>query len=119
MSGFSSIMAGDELFGLQRAFLYAIAPTIICTIAKARDRVTLLVMDQFYAYLLGLNGAVAARPAEALRDALIAVRTMTRDEVNRTLMRYGYPPFSADGHPSDTPFSRPEYWAPFIVIGRP
>jgi len=119
MSGFSSIAAGDELFGLQRAFLYAVAPTVICTVAKARDRVTLLVMDQFYTNLLGLNGAAATRPAEALRDALIALRTMTRDDANRRLVRYGYPPLPTGGHPTDTPFARPEYWAPFLVIGRP
>jgi CHAT domain-containing protein len=119
MSGLSSIVAGDELFGLQRAFLYAVAPTVICTVAKARDRVTLLVMDRFYAYLLGLDGAAPARPAVALRDALIAVRTMSRDEANRTLARYDYPPLPSGGHPTDTPFAGPEYWAPFIVIGRP
>lgn len=119
MSGFSSISAGDELFGLQRAFLYAIAPSIVCTLAKARDRVALLVMDQFYSRLMATAETERARPAAALRDALIAVRTMRRDEVNKRLAHYGYPPLPAGGSPSDVPFARPEYWAHFILIGRP
>jgi|GEM_PF-632401 len=118
MSGFSSISAGDELFGLQRAFLYAVAPSVVCTLAKARDRVALLVMDQFYARMLAA-GRGPARPAAALRDALIAVRTMRRAEVEARLADYGYPPLPAGGRPDDVPFARPEYWAPFILIGRP
>jgi len=117
MSGFSHVVAGDEVFGLQRAFLYAIAPTIICTLAKVRDRVALLVMEQFYTRLLEAAGQPAS-PAAAFRDALIAVRTMTRGEANAILMRYGYPGLPARGQPSEHPFAQPEYWAPFILVGR-
>lgn len=113
MSGFSSVAAGDELFGLQRAFLATVAPTVICTLARARDRVALLVMDQLYARLDD------AGPAVALRDALLAVRAMTRAEIEQTLERYGYPSLPPGGQPTDVPFARPEYWAPFVLIGRP
>jgi CHAT domain-containing protein len=118
MSGFSSVVAGDELFGLQRAFLSAIAPTVVCTMAKVRDRVTLLVMVQLYTRLLDVT-AQATEPGAALRDALVAVRTMTRDEINATLVYYGYASLPPGGQGSDQPFARPEYWAPFILIGRP
>lgn len=115
MSGYASISAGDELFGLQRAFLSAVAPTVVCTLARTRDRVSLLVMDQFYARL----GAAGARPAVALRDALLAVRAMTRAQVDTALARFGYPALPGGGQPTERPFARPEYWAPFILIGRP
>jgi tetratricopeptide (TPR) repeat protein len=116
MSGFSSIVAGDELFGLQRACLYAIAPTVVCTMARVRDRVALLVMEQLYTRL---RDDAALRPAAALRDALVTVRQMRRTEVNSALERHGFAPLPEGGHPDDQPFNRPEYWALFILIGRP
>jgi CHAT domain-containing protein len=67
--------------------------------------------------------------AAALRDALISVRSMTRDDVLQALDRLGYQQtrdISGSGSSNLTiedvqtcPFARPEYWAPFIVIGRP
>jgi CHAT domain-containing protein/tetratricopeptide (TPR) repeat protein len=116
MSGYSQVLAGDELFGLQRAFLAAVAPTIICTVARARDRVSLLVMEQLYTRLLA---DAALGPAEALRDALVAVRSMTRAEVSAALTRHGYEPLLDGGQPAERPFDQPEFWAPFIVIGSP
>jgi CHAT domain-containing protein len=116
MSGFSQVVSGDELFGLQRAFLYAGTPTVICTLAKTRDTVAMLVMEQFYTRL---RQGIAAAPA--LRDALVAVRGMTRYHVNLALARLGYAslPNTAHSQDNDFPFDKPEYWAPFILIGRP
>lgn len=116
MSGFGQVLAGDELFGLQRAFLYAVAPTIICTMARARDRVALLMMEQLYTRLLADDGQ---GPAAALCDALVAVRELTRAEVDRALARHGYPPLPEGGPPDERPFAHPQYWAPFVLIGRP
>ncbi|NTW03372.1 MAG: CHAT domain-containing protein, partial [Oscillochloris sp.] len=116
MSGYSQVLAGDELFGLQRAFLSTVAPTIICTLARARDTVALLVMEQLYTHLLGDE---QLGPAEALHDALVAIRAMTRAEVSAALIRHGYTPLLNGGQPDDHPFDQPEFWAPFIVIGRP
>jgi CHAT domain-containing protein len=104
--------------------LYAGAPTVVCTLAKTRDTVAALVMEQLYRRLIA-GIAVAA----ALRDALIRVRSMTRGEVLQALDRLGYQQtldISGSGSSDLTvedaqtcPFARPEYWAPFIVIGRP
>jgi len=116
MSGFSRVVSGDELFGLQRAFLYAGTPSVVCTLAKTRDTVAMLVMEQFYTRLqLGIT------VAQALHDALVAVRRMTRHEVNLALARlnYGALPDTAHSQDSDFAFDKPEYWAPFILIGRP
>jgi CHAT domain-containing protein/tetratricopeptide (TPR) repeat protein len=124
LSGFSQIVPGDELLGLQRAWLYAGAATVVCTLARTRDVVALLVMDQFYQRLL--TGASAAA---ALQAALVAVRTMPREAVVQELQRLGYQatageevlPASAAGPGTidDYPFARPEYWGPFMLIGRP
>ncbi|MDQ2999196.1 MAG: CHAT domain-containing protein, partial [Chloroflexota bacterium] len=116
MSGFSRVVSGDELFGLQRAFLYAGTPTVVCTLAKTRDTVAMLVMEQFYTYLR--QGTTAA---QALRNALIAVRTMRRNDVNLALVRFGYGalPDTVHSQDNDCPFDKPEYWAPFVLIGRP
>jgi CHAT domain-containing protein len=116
MSGFSQVVSGDELFGLQRAFLYAGTPTVVCTLAKTRDTVAMLVMEQFYTHLR--QGTTAA---QALRDALIAVRRMRRNAVNLALVRFGYSalPDTILSQDNDCPFEKPEYWAPFVLIGRP
>ncbi len=120
MSGFSRLAAGDELLGLQRAFLYAGAPTVVCTLARTRDAAALLVMDQFYRRY-GLEQATAAA---ALRDALVIVRAMPRAQVVAELARLGYQPVTAEadfpqGGIDDCPFAKPEFWGPFILIGRP
>lgn len=121
MSGFSRIVPGDELLGLQRAFLYAGAPTVVCTLARTRDVVAFLVMSQFYQHWL--EGATAAA---ALRDALVTVRSMPRALVAQELLQLGYR--SAIGEAELTmsnddvnncPFAKPEFWGPFMLIGRP
>jgi CHAT domain-containing protein/tetratricopeptide (TPR) repeat protein len=116
MSGFSRVVSGDELFGLQRAFLYAGTPTVVCTLAKTRDTVAILVMEQFYTYLH--QGTTAA---QSLRNALITIRRMRRNEVNSALVRFGYGalPTTVLSQDDDCPFDKPEYWAPFVLIGRP
>ncbi|HEY0735934.1 MAG TPA: CHAT domain-containing protein, partial [Herpetosiphonaceae bacterium] len=47
-SGLSQVVSGDELLGLQRACLYAGAPTVVCTLWEAADLVTRFVMERFY-----------------------------------------------------------------------
>ena len=68
-SGVTHVVPGDELLGLQRAFLYAGAPAVVCAQWEAADLVTLLLMDRFYAGLLA-----GQAPAAALRDAQAALR---------------------------------------------
>ena len=124
-SGLSHVVPGDELLGLQRAFLYAGAPTVVCTLWEAHDLVALLVMERFYTDLRQGRPAAAA-----LRDAQVAVREMTGRAVAATIDRWRaedplypaalgeLPAVSADEYDAN-PFADPFYWAPFMLIGRP
>ena len=125
MSGISQVMSGDELFGLQRAFLYAGAPAVVCTLWEAADFVALLVMDRFYS---ALNAG--SPPASALRDAQVALRGMTGRDLLAALDRWRaeHPAFvAALGALPEVPpdaldaaiYADPFYWAPFMLIGRP
>jgi CHAT domain-containing protein len=118
-SGLSRIVPGDEQLGLPRAFLYAGATSVLCTLWEAADRVALLIMDCFYRSLhQGLS------PAVALRNAQIAVRQMTAQNVIDTLGKI--PVLAAElgvireelaGAPDAFPFDDPFYWAPFVLVG--
>lgn len=62
-TGLGKLSRGDELIGLQRAFLYAGARAVATTLWKVEDRATFDLMRDFY-------DALATRtPADALRDA--------------------------------------------------
>ncbi|HEY3230377.1 MAG TPA: CHAT domain-containing protein, partial [Roseiflexaceae bacterium] len=123
-SGVSQVVAGDELLGLQRAFLYAGARAVLCTLWEAADFVALLLMDRFYA---GLRRGQP--PAASLRDAQIAVRDMTGRDLAAALDRWRAddPEFiAALGElPNITPdlldtplYADPLWWAPFMLFGR-
>lgn len=82
-SGVTHVVPGDELLGLQRALLYAGAPTVVCTRWEARDLAALLVMDYFYAGLR--HGRL---PAVALRDAQVALRELTSESLTELFGRW-------------------------------
>jgi CHAT domain-containing protein/tetratricopeptide (TPR) repeat protein len=145
-SGVTHVVPGDELRGLQRALVFAGAPTVVCTRWEARDLVALLIMDYFYKRL-----RAGYAPAAALRDAQVAVREMTVQELGAlfetwyatgdelatalgapaaalqetraTTRELGGPVHStlldslADS-PDLRPFADPILWAPFMVVGR-
>jgi CHAT domain-containing protein len=62
-TGLGKLSNGDELVGLQRAFLYAGTPAVVTTLWKVDDRATYELVRAFYAKLDG------ADPVEALRHA--------------------------------------------------
>lgn len=122
-SGTSRIVAGDEILGLQRAFLLNGVASVVCTRWEAIDVVALLVADQFYRVLLtGLS------PAVALRDAVCQVRTLTRADIKTLTDRWmaessPLAAMSADllaivNGPADmAPFANPNHWATYVLIG--
>jgi len=62
-TGLGKLSRGDELVGLQRAFLYAGTPAVITTLWKVDDRASYQLIRSFYSRLK------KAGPAEALRQA--------------------------------------------------
>jgi CHAT domain-containing protein len=67
-TGLGTLSRGDELIGLQRAFLHAGARAVVTTLWKVGDAASFALMRQFYARLPELG------PAGALRHAQAAVR---------------------------------------------
>jgi CHAT domain-containing protein len=68
-TGLGTLSSGDELVGLQRAFLYAGTRAVITTLWKVDDRSTFDLMRTLYT-TLGTRG-----PADALREAQRAALT--------------------------------------------
>src|SRR5712692_3448444 len=64
-TGLGKLSLGDELVGLQRAFLYAGTPAVVTTLWKVDDRASYELIRAFYNRLPG------AGPVEALRQAQI------------------------------------------------
>ncbi|MBI2526078.1 MAG: CHAT domain-containing protein [Candidatus Rokubacteria bacterium] len=62
-TGLGRLSRGDELVGLQRAFLYAGTPAVITTLWKIDDRASFALMEHFYHALERVG------PAQALRQA--------------------------------------------------
>jgi len=123
-SGLNHVVPGDELLGLLRAWFYAGASTVVCTLWEASDIVARLLMERFYEALQ--RGTAAGI---AFRDALVAVRRMTGRELAETFARWAsedethllpdalpiVPLEDYDSYPCASPVT----WAPFMLIGRP
>ena len=62
-TGLGQLSKGDELVGLQRAFLYAGTPAVVTTLWKVDDRASYRLMEAFY------DDLATRGPAEALRQA--------------------------------------------------
>lgn len=117
-SGLSRVASGDELLGLPRAFLYAGAASILCTLHEVDDLAAYLCMVLFYE-----NLALCGDAAQALHTTQLRLRTLTHAEALALLMQ-------ADHHVTPerlrdlladepTPFAAPRFWAPFMLIGKP
>ncbi|NJN19215.1 MAG: CHAT domain-containing protein [Oscillochloris sp.] len=117
-SGLSRVTSGDELLGLPRAFLYAGAATIICTLHQIDDLAAYTLMVCF-----AENLALGATPSEALRSAQLQLRAANRAEIAGRLAHslVGDERVSSVMLESydEIPFAHPRYWAPFILIGQP
>jgi CHAT domain-containing protein len=64
-TGLGKLSRGDELVGLQRAFLYAGTPAVVTTLWKVDDKATFELVRSFYIRLEGTG------PVEALRQAQV------------------------------------------------
>jgi CHAT domain-containing protein len=63
-TGLGKLSRGDELVGLQRAFLYAGTPTVVTTFWKVDDRASYELVRSFYEHLKKTGAADALRQAQ-------------------------------------------------------
>jgi CHAT domain-containing protein len=91
-SGRQTARAGDELWGLGRALLYAGTRTAILAQWRVADRVTARLMLRFYEVLLEERDATQPQLAAALRRAMLD----TREEDRRSFL---WAPFTLTGNP--------------------
>jgi CHAT domain-containing protein len=68
-TGLGQLSRGDELVGLQRAFLYAGTPAVVTTLWKVEDRASYELVRGFYGRLAAENASAALRHAQ--REALL------------------------------------------------
>jgi CHAT domain-containing protein len=63
-TGLGQLSTGDELVGLQRAFLYAGSPAVITTLWKVDDRASFALMREFYDHLASVDAGQALQAAQ-------------------------------------------------------
>jgi CHAT domain-containing protein len=68
-TGLSKVVAGDELLGLVRGFLYAGATSVVISLWDVNDRTTADLMRYFYA-----NLAAGHSKGESLKLAMLRLR---------------------------------------------
>lgn len=92
-----TLVSGDEIIALNRAFIYAGAPAVLSSLWKVSDFATPLLMHQFYQNLK------TKTRAEALRQASLAVMRQHITHGRRV--------------PKELSLSHPFFWAPFVLVG--
>jgi CHAT domain-containing protein len=124
---------GEGFVGFTQALLMSGARNVCLSLWKVDDTATMLLMQRFYANLLGRRpGLTAPMPkAEALREAKSWLRGLSRAEVleasaelsggvERGKGAKGRPPARIPaGKESDRPYAAPHYWAAFVLAGDP
>jgi CHAT domain-containing protein/tetratricopeptide (TPR) repeat protein len=113
----------DEYVGLPAGLMRAGAPGVVSSLWTVEDRSTALLMERFYRYHLEDN----LPPAEALRDAQMWLRDVTRAELGsyyQSFYRMSADQAKAEfakillaGAPNDKPYASPYYWAAFTFNG--
>jgi CHAT domain-containing protein len=63
-TGLGKLSTGDELIGLQRAFLYAGTPAVVTTLWKVDDRASFVLMREFYDGLARGDSGLALQAAQ-------------------------------------------------------
>jgi CHAT domain-containing protein len=88
------IYEGEGIVGLTRAFLFAGAPRVVCSLWKVDDEATGALMTKFYESWNPKDGAKPLPTAAALRAAQEHVRAVPR-------------------------WADPHYWAAWVLWGLP
>jgi len=128
---------GEGFVGFTQALLMSGARSVCLSLWKVDDTATALLMQRFYANLLGKREALTQPipKAEALREAKAWLRELRRDEVLALITKLSggierskgakarRPAEIANAIPSagdnDHPYAPPHFWAAFVLSGDP
>jgi hypothetical protein len=128
---------GEGFVGFTQALLISGAQSVCLSLWKVDDTATALLMQRFYANVLGVRpGLSQPMPkAEALREAKAWLRGLSRGEVlrlaaelsgglERGLGAQGRRPSELaaavpSGSDTDRPYAHPHFWAAFVLAGDP
>jgi hypothetical protein len=125
---------GEGFVGFAQALILAGSRSVCLSLWKVDDTATALLMQRFYANLLGkregLKGTMGK--AAALREAKEWLQRLSRDEVLRAAAglsqgvargtgrkRLPLLPEAPAAVKEDKPYAHPYYWAAFVLIGDP
>jgi tetratricopeptide (TPR) repeat protein len=131
-SGLGRQTQGEGMLGFAQALLQKGARSVLLSSWKVDDAATALLMARFYENLLGKRAGLKAPlgRAEALREAGVWLRGLSREEALRRLgvLSEGVPRGSLKYLPTvpgrtkekaERPFAHPYYWAAFVLLGDP
>jgi tetratricopeptide (TPR) repeat protein len=128
---------GEGFVGFTQALLMSGARSVCLSLWKVDDTATALLMQRFYANVLGRRAGRMARlpKAEALREAKAWLRGLHRAEVLKVSAELAggverskgtkarRPAAVAAAIPAsvydDRPYSSPHFWAAFVLVGDP
>jgi tetratricopeptide (TPR) repeat protein len=128
---------GEGFVGFTQALLMSGARSVCLSLWKVDDTATALLMQRFYADLLGVRPGLSQPlpKAEALAEAKSWLRGLRRDEVTALAADLsggearakgatkrktaGLAPSLPAGPADDRPYAHPYYWAAFVLVGDP
>jgi len=128
---------GEGFVGFTQALLMSGARSVCLSLWKVDDTATALLMQRFYANLLGRRpGLTSPMPkAEALREAKVWLRMLRRAEVfgltaelsggvergkgGKGRQPVDLPATVPAGGDNDRPYASPHFWAAFVLVGDP